>query len=173
MPVHGSKKGFTLIEYIVYLAVFSALSIATISMILGLIEVSRKASALQDIHDNARVTMETLAQEIRQAKSIYTPTSILGSNPGQLSLETKNYVSSGDPHTYVDVYIDGSSIYIKREGQEATRLTSKNVHVKNLTFTPLNQASTPALRITLILEAPSFPGSVHAFITTLSLRPQS
>lgn len=169
----GSKQAFSLIEYLVYLAVFSLLAITIASLTVQFINVAKKTIALREIQDSARGAMETITEEIRQAKGVYTPTSVFAATPGQLSLETKNNLPAQETSTYVDFYVDGGGIYIKRENQNPARLTSKNVTVQTLTFLLLNQATTPALRIQVSLQSSDLPGSSFTFTTTASLRPQS
>lgn len=166
-------KAFTLIEYLIYVALLTILTLTVASLLAQFIALTKKTIALREIQDSARTALALMAQEVKQAKGIYTPTSVFGTSPGQLSLETKNDLPAQELSTYVDFYVDGQGIYQKHEGQNPTRLTSKNVQIKNLTFTLLNQASIPGVRIGLSLQSNDFPGSSFPFTLTVSLRPQS
>lgn len=162
--------GFTLVEYLIYIALFSVVAIAITSLAVQFIQVSRETNALKEIEENARIVMDALSQEIKQATSIYSPTSVFGVNLSQISLETKTSLPPQETATYVDFYLDGNGIYRKREGETATRLTSQDVEVTNFTVLLLSQAQTPALRIDLSLDSKGLSGEPFSFATTVSLR---
>ena len=87
--------GFTLAEILVYIAVLSLIMLAVSSLFLWVSRTSSKAKAIKETLDNARRVMRVITYEIREARSIYTPTSVLDISPGQLSLETTKYLPEG------------------------------------------------------------------------------
>ena len=60
-----ANKGFTLLEMIVSLWVFSTVMLISTSAFLSLISVERRAAALVNIQDNLRFALEVMAKEIR------------------------------------------------------------------------------------------------------------
>jgi prepilin-type N-terminal cleavage/methylation domain-containing protein len=148
-----ANKGFTLTEVLIYSAILAIISLVVlvfINQLLGVNETTRRA---RESTDNARRSIDTIAQEVRHAESVYTPTSSFGSSPGQLSLETTRDVPANEETTYVDFYVDNQQLFVKREGQNAQLLTSEKVRVTSLTFTNLVGATTwPAVRISLTVE---------------------
>lgn len=168
------QTGFTLTEVLIYsaiLAIVSLVVIVFINQLLGINETTRRA---REATDNARRSLDTIAQEIRHAESVYLPTSTFGSSPGQLSLETLRDVPADEVSTYVDFYIDNEQLFIKREDQGTQRLTSEKVRVTNLTFTNLTGATTwPAVRIAITVEYKdpiSGPKNQVSMTTTAVLR---
>jgi type II secretory pathway pseudopilin PulG len=147
------KSGFTLIEVLIYstiLVVIAFIIVSFVNQILGVSETSRR---LRESTDNARRALDTITQEIRHAESLYEPTSILDSNPGQLSLDTIRDLPSGETNTYTDFYLDNGALYMKKEGNPTQLLTSEKVKVTNLTFSNLEGLTTrPAIRVTITLE---------------------
>ena len=169
-----NQKGFTLVEVLVYsaiLAVVSLVVIVFINQLLGVNETSRRA---REATDNARRSLDTIAQEIRHAQGLYSPTSVFVTNPGQLSLQTTRDLPSGHDATYVDFYVDNEQLFLKREGQNAQLLTSEKVKVTNLTFTNLNGATSwPAIRIAITVEyrdPVAGPKNQVSMVTTAILR---
>ncbi len=148
-----SNRGFTLTEVLIYtvvLAIISLVVLVFINQLLGINETSRR---VRESTDNARRVIDTVAQEVRHAESLYTPTSTLGSSPGQLSLETTRDVPTDHDTTFVDFYVDNQQLFMKREGESAERITSEKVKVTNLTFTNYNgSTSWPAIRISVTVE---------------------
>lgn len=129
-----NKKGFTLMELIVYIAIFAILMLVVSSFVLGLIKVNTKYQTKREVAENAMNIMKTLSYEIQQASSIYTPTSALGSSPGQLSLETTLNLPTDEKRTYIDFYLDSENLYLKREGVDPLKLNSANTKITNLVF---------------------------------------
>lgn len=147
------KKGFTLIEMLAYVALM-VLAIATIAAFVSwLVKINSYAQINATVLENAKSAMGMMAQEIRHAESVYTPTSVFGVHPGQLSLETARNAPAGEDTAFVDVYADSERLYVKRESAAETLATSERTRVTNLVFTHLYPTSTiPAVRIELTME---------------------
>lgn len=146
------QKGFTLIEVLVYatlLAIISLVVLLFVNQLLGVNETTRRT---RESLDNARRSLETIAQEIRHADSIYTPTSVFGTSPRQLSLATTRDLPDDENLTFVDFYVDAGSLYLKREGQSDQLLTSEKVKVTNLTFVNNSTGGGDAIRISITIE---------------------
>lgn len=171
-----SNQGFTLIEMVIYvatLAIVAGVILVFLFQALGVNETSRRT---REAVDNAKRALDVIAQEIRHASSVYTPTSIFGTNPGQLSLETVRDLPADEVATYVDFYIDNQRLYIKRESQSNFLVTSEKVRVTNLTFTNLSgTAYNPSVRVQITVEydaavSGSAPKNAVTLSTTASLR---
>ena len=98
------KKSFTLIEVLIYIAVLAIIVSVASSFFLWVIRANTKTKAMREVLDNTRRAMEIMTYEIKEAESIYVPTSTFDSHPGQLSLETKNI--------YQKVKLQATSIFI-------------------------------------------------------------
>lgn len=146
-----NKNGFTIVELIIYIAVFAIL-ITTITLFaLSFIEAATKSRIKKEVTLGTYSAMKAMVYEIKRANSVYTPTSVFGSHPGQLSLETSQELPEGEQATYIDFYLDSDRLYLKREGQNPQLLISENLKLTNLEFEYL--ASTPeSVRIDLTLE---------------------
>jgi type II secretory pathway pseudopilin PulG len=168
-----TKRGFSLIEYLVYITIFSILTLSFLAFVGRFFPLVREASALREVQDNAQTVREVLSQEVTQALSIYTPTSVFATSSSQLSLETKNSLPDNENTTYVDFYLDNSSLYLKREGQAASRITSQNITVDEFTVLLLSQASIPAVQVTFSLNEPSLGEGPIPFTFSISLRPNT
>ena len=169
-----NSKGFTLPEVLVYSVILAIISLVVLVFINQLLGVNETTRRVREATDNARKSLDTIAQEVRHADSVYTPTSSFGSSPGQLSLETTRDTLADEDTTYVDFYVDNQQLFIKRESQEAQRLTSEKIKVTSLTFTNLVGATTwPAVRIAITVEYKdpiSGPTNKVSMTTTAVLR---
>lgn len=146
------KKGFTLLEVLVYITVLAIVMVAISSFLLWAIKVNAKTKVMRETLDNAGRAMEIMVHEIKEAENIYEPTSIFSSHPGQLSLETKKYLPAGETSIYIDFYICDNRLCLKKESQDPVVLTSDSVEINNLTFTRVVTGQMSSVQINLEVD---------------------
>ena len=167
----NNHRGFTLIELIIYLGVLTIIVIVVSSFLLWMVRSTTKAKVVRDTASNARRAMNIMAQEIREADSLYTPTS----SSTQLSLQTSRNTPAGETTTYIDFFLCGNSLCLKRESANPVSLTSGNVLVTQLEFVEVTTSSVPSIQISLRIDYKN-PGNkvdLEAFFaatSTVSLR---
>lgn len=164
------KKGFTLIEMLVFLAIFTLVMSAVAAFLVWTVRGNVKSRAVREAIDNGRRALETITYEIRSASVLYTPTVA----SSQISLETAAGAAAGEVTTYVDIYRCGTRVCIKREGQLPTALASEAVEVTNLAFRQIG-TTTPAVEVGLSLRyknplAWTSEQAVFSATTTAALR---
>lgn len=170
------KKGFTLMEALIYIGVLAIIISAVSSFFLWITRSNTKVRAMRETLDSARQAMEIMSHEIKEAKSIYTPTSIFSTSTSQISLETTKYLPEGENRTYVDFFLCEKRLCLKKEGQNPITLTLDNVEVKSLEFNQVATTSTiPSIQIVLRVDykAPAERAEYQAsvkLISTVSLR---
>ncbi len=143
-----SGAGFSLIEVLVYVGVLSIILAAIFSFLTWSVHSSAKAKVMKETSDNARRAMQIMIYEIKEARNIYLPTS----TSTQLSLETFHYLPGGERTTYVDFYLCGTQLCLKKESQNPIALTSDKVEVSNLAFTRVVTDQTPSVQIELKID---------------------
>jgi len=164
-----NKNGFTLIELIIYAAVFAIMAIILTLFVFNLIGVQAKIKISKEVSENSQRAMEIMLQEIRNAQGVYTTTSAFKSHPGQLSLITTRDTPTGEQTTYIDFYLDNNNrLCLKREGAEGKAMVSENIKINNLVFNYLTTNSAKSIRIELSATyiQPS-PKSAYQATTTL------
>lgn len=169
------QQGFTLIEMLVYIGLLAVLLTVLTQAGSHIIRQTAHTQLTAQVLGNARGALEDIGREIRHGSGLYTPTSVFGTYPGQLSLATQENAPADEAGTYVDFYIDDERLYRKREGATAELLTSEQVKVTNLVFTHLNVSNDPAVRIELTVEPAASSTNAEAqtsvtLFTTVSLR---
>jgi len=159
-------------EILVYIGVLSVIIVAISSFFLWAIRSNTKTRVTRETLDNSRRSMEIIIYEIKEAQSVYTPTS----SSSQLSLETTHYLPQGEKISYIDFYLCGTQLCLKKESQSPIALTSERVEVKNLFFTQVATTSTlPSIRVSLTIDyknpsnLPEYQASVN-LSSTASLR---
>lgn len=139
------NKGFTIVELLVSLAIFSMILFVLISSFLATNASSIKLKSDIEASENARKTLDEMAYEIRSAESIYTPTT----TTNQLSLETLRYTPVGENDTYIDFFLCGTAVCLRKDGQAPVSLTSDAVKVTNLTFLQILTGAVPSIQINM------------------------
>ncbi|XOB41273.1 MAG: type II secretion system protein J [Candidatus Nealsonbacteria bacterium] len=169
-------RGFTLTEILIYISVSSIIVLAISSFFLWANRSNVKIKASKEVLNNSERVIETIVYEIKHAQSIYSPTSVFSSSTGQLSLETENYAQTGEETSYIDFFICGNQVCLKKENQNPTGLTSEKVKVDSLKFFQVNTStSTDSIQINLEIsyiapsDKPEYQASVNT-TSTVSLR---
>jgi prepilin-type N-terminal cleavage/methylation domain-containing protein len=171
-----NDKGFTLVEILIYIAVLAVIILTVSSFFLWATRSNSKTKATGEVLTSSRRALAIMAQEIREAKSVYTPTSVFAATSGQLSLETTKYLPAGESTSYIDFYLCGTQLCQKKESQNPVALTSERVEINNLFFNQILTTSTlPSIQISLKVDyknpgnLPEYQASIEA-TTTASLR---
>lgn len=161
------SKGFTLVELLVYIAIFAILITTVTLFAIAFIKSTTRGRIKNEVTLGAYSAMKAMIYEIKRANNVYTPTSVFDSHPGQLSLETGQELPGGEEITYLDFYLDSDNeLYIKRESQDAQILISENLKVTNLEFKHLDSGS-ESVQINLTLEYDT-PASEYQYSYSLT-----
>ena len=164
------KQGFTIMETVVYVSVLAIIIGAVISLLVWTVKIQKKTKAIQEVTDNARVAMRIVSQEIKEAKDIYLPTSVLNSDLGQLSLETGKYLDLGETSSFLDFYICEEALCFKKEGENSMALTSDKIKVNKLKFIEVITNNRKSVEIELSLESKNDNQASIELISAASLR---
>ena len=149
---HEIKEAFTLVEVLVYTAVFVIIMVAVSSFLLWAIQLQARSNAMREVLENTERVMNRMVFEIRGAMGIYWPTT----TSTQLSLQTPRYLPPDETFSYIDFFICENRLCLKKEPQNPptltppVALTSDNVEITNINFLEVATASsTPSMQITL------------------------
>lgn len=161
---HANQKGFSLLEVVVSIAIFSFILLATISFIFWMQASSAKTKAQGQTQENAKRALDVIAYELRGAQSIYTPTT----TQSQLSLETPRYAQGGQPSAFIDFFLCGQSLCLKKESQEPVAITSESVAVTALAFTNIANGTSSSVQISITVSNKN-PANQPADASTVTL----
>lgn len=175
----GNHFGFTLIELLIYSALLVMIGVVAVAFFIQVVNVTETSRRSRESLDNARRVVDVIAQEVRHAASVYTPTSVLDVGSGQISLETTRDLPNDEESTYVDFYLDDERVYIKRESQTDQLITSEKVRITQLRFSLLADppAGDPAAKtaVQIVVTAQYFdpirgPSNEVTLTSTATLR---
>ena len=167
-PLSSRKDGFTLIELIVAIGVFSTIVSIAVGGFVSALRTQRQTVALIAANSNASLTMEQMAREIRAGFDFCLPGQCIGTS----ELSFKN--AAGDVVTY---RLNGVSGAVERGiSGNFSPLTAENVSIRYLHFVLSGNDSRDGLspRITVSMGVSSkelgVAGSVVNIQTTVSAR---
>lgn len=110
-PVRKLTSGFTLIELIVSIAVFSIIVLAAVDMMVSVFRAQAKAIAIKDVLDNARFSLELMSRELRTSTNM-AYTTVPPPNCPRNGLQFTSY-NQGSPQErfYYWEDTDGDSVF--------------------------------------------------------------
>lgn len=145
----SSSRGFTFVEAIAYIAVLAIIVMAVFLFLVWMAQLHTKNVVLRETLENAERAMDSILLEAREAEGLYTPTS----TATQLSLATNRHVPSSETNTYIDFFLCGERICMKKELEYPIALTADDIRITNLEFRQVaTSADFPSLYVTLTAE---------------------
>jgi Tfp pilus assembly protein PilW len=160
--------GYSIVEIIIYIAVFSVLVTVVMNSFIVLTSFYNQNRTHHDLLENGNSVMERLSREIRKANSVRTGTSTFGTSPGVLDLEnfvdvtTSTYVKFGSNNGTLDLYINNTNI---------GNLLAPNIEVESLIFRKITTTNSTAIKIELTLkDTKDAKNLVEKFYSTIILR---
>ncbi|MCF7845500.1 MAG: type II secretion system GspH family protein [Candidatus Pacebacteria bacterium] len=117
------QKGFTLIEFLIYIGIVVFLMSSLTFISLNVLRVRAKINAIDRVSRNTEMAMNTITNMVQNAKSV-------NSAGGSLNLEI--YQSHNDPTVFT---LSDGKIMMSRGGRVAVPITTEGVEVTDLTFT--------------------------------------
>ncbi len=94
MHTFTQKNGFTLIEIIVSMAIFSVVAVVALSALVKIVSANKKAQTLLDSVTNLNFALDSMTREMRVGSTYYCSDSYVGKNGSNLSKQTCDGTSS-------------------------------------------------------------------------------
>lgn len=121
-------SGYTLIELVIYTALFVILSLGVVSVLWVLAGGWEQARVQRLLSQSGTTALERVLHEVRLAKAIRQGESTFNANPGTLSLDT--YTDpTGDVETAIKFFIQNDQLMVQEDAGAAAPLTPNTVQV--------------------------------------------
>jgi len=148
------QSGYTIIELLIYLAVFGLLSVVLINTVLLTGRAFRDARVSRAGNAAAGEALERMIREIRFADSLDEGASVFDASPGILKL------NSIDPFTEtaqtITFALNGGRITIKKNTEAPVDLTPSNIAVTNFVFRRVVSDKSQAVKIEITVGGVNF-----------------
>lgn len=162
------KNGYSLMEMLIYLAIFTMLSILVINSLITVMTSFSTTRTNRDLLESGSTAIERISREIRQAKTVDTTNSTLGSSPGVLQLNSTD--GSGNA-LLVKFMVSSGALNMYTGGTLKDNLLGQNITVNNLVFRRISTTNGEAVKIELTLQDNSSKTTKTAnFYDTIILR---
>lgn len=151
----NQEKGFTLIEFVVYTALFGLIIVFLFQFMLSVVSHQGRGKIREAVISNTTHVANTIDSEIRRAYGIYDPVSQFGVSGGHLSLATRGSLPSGESETYTDIYLSSDNkVCVKKESTGVVCITTPDVVVTQLEFQKitLSDGSESGIQTKLTIE---------------------
>lgn len=162
------KKGFTLVEVVLYMTFVAFFSIVAINGVMTLTRVFAEFHVTRDMNSTAVTIMDRINREIRLAYDVDQGQSSLATNPGVLFLNT----TATTTDTNIEFSVDAGRVKVREGGVDAGYLGSQHVNVDILIFDIIANTYSQAIKTRLELTANFSNGDTktRTFYSTTILR---
>ena len=150
MRSNRTQSGFSLIEAVVYIALFILLSVTTMTSLFDTVRAFNHLHITRDINDTSVLIMERLTYDIKRAISIDMANSTFGTTPGRLTLSVMN--ASGTPMT-VEYYVQNNLLRVRESGVDKGALVFASTQIDGLVFSLINTGNTTGVKTALHLRS--------------------
>lgn len=125
--IKTNKKGFTLVEFLFYIALFSVFFVGLFTMLQIFYDNRADNNIRLEVEQNGLIISQIISQEIRNAQGIIHPS--LNQSDDYLSLES--YESQRSP---IIISLNNNQILYSEGASFSDNLSSKRVEISNLVF---------------------------------------
>jgi len=129
----NQKAGFTLIEIIVAVGIFSIVMVMAISAVLSIVSANKKAQSLSSVINNLNFVFESMVRDLRTGTE-YSSCGLSGSGIDNVITDCIGFKSSQEDGSRVEYELSGKSI-TKRVDGDPIALTADEVAIDHLLFT--------------------------------------
>ena len=132
------KKGFTIIEVLIYIAIATMLLFSLSSFIISVVDLRERAKVVNEIEQQGAQLMDTITRILREADSINSPTP--GTFADNLSL------SISEPAKNPTVFnLSNQILQITQGFASPENLSNNSVLIEDLKFINLSYPDTPGI----------------------------
>ncbi len=126
--VLSSARGFTIIELLIFSAIFSIVAITFLTLLVSSVQVQTRQNAAAEVNQQSQLLLDTIQYYVNSSALIE-----MASDAASTTLKLRMSSSTVDP-TYI--YMTGGTVYLKQTDSGTEQpLTSNKVIVSDLSFT--------------------------------------
>lgn len=142
---HTHEHGFTLVEMIVAIGLFSVVMLVSVGALLALINANRKAHALQSVMNNLNITLDGLVRATRMGSTYHCggsgtspPLAAADCSEGDSTFAFEPYGNTSVDQPWIYSFAQDENgtgrIYKSENGQTAVAITAPEVSIEDVKF---------------------------------------
>ncbi len=143
-----TKKGFSLVETLVYLALLVLMLLGVVNTLTALVSSYRKVSAVRAIETSAINSMDRILRETKDATGIDSALSSFNVTSGALALYGLDANGSSTPMKFA---LSGGRIVLYENNISLGPITSEDVNVTSLVFRQYSTTTSSAIKVEMIM----------------------
>ncbi len=160
----GTDRGFSLIEALLYVAIFSTFILGIAGFSSNLLAVRSRTQALLEVNEQGAAALRVIAQTLRNASLVNSP--IPGNAGSSLSLVTADLATS--PTVFSE---DGGVLSVSEGSGNPIALTNNKVIASDVSFLNLSNPGTPNIvKIRFVLTSVALRPFTAVFEGSAALR---
>jgi len=159
LSIFKNKKGYSMVELMIYLALLITVSVLVVDNIISLFKNYSIVKSNQEIEYNAINILDKLTRDTRRSKNVILNQSSFEIPQGAVALNTASNT--------IKFYLEDNKIKYMQDGNFVDNLSTKSVTVNNFKIYYISSTSTEAIRVELGLNIKSL---YKNFYTTIQLR---
>ncbi|MFA7315587.1 MAG: hypothetical protein WC059_02175 [Candidatus Paceibacterota bacterium] len=141
--------GYSVIEILIYVALFATLSIAVINSYTVVLASFGATRVNRELLEAGSTIMERMSREVRQATSVDVTSSVLGSSLGVLQLNTTDTAGYVTTSKFI---IENGLLNMYTGGSLVGSLSGAHVSITNLIFRKITTTEGEAIKIELTIQ---------------------
>lgn len=167
MSLLNNKKGFSVIELLIYIAILGMFLAVVMSSMISITKSYATIKSARSIHASAISSYERLANEIRGAKRVELGSSVLNLHPGVLTIVRDT--AGGESISVFN--IENNLLTISVDGNKEGTLTKDDSTITNLVFRYFNGTNGGAIKIEMTIQSTHGNATqTESFSDTFTLR---
>ena len=168
MIMKRKQGGYSLIELVIYIALFAVLSVVLVKSLVTVMRTYGTSKRYRALQNNGELVMERITRELREGTT--ATTSSCATTIGTLSIASTDASSTSHTNAFA---VQNGIVQLTTDGGTANNISTSEVSATALTFCPITTATTTAVKVTLTLNTLANSNSTSAsFYSTIILRGQ-
>jgi len=121
-----NRSGFTLVELLVYVAIFSIIAVLFLAILTSMLGLQARQSAAAEVLGQSQFLLQTIQRHVEESSLID-----MTADTSTSTLRLRKSATSTDPTV---IYLSAGGVYVSEAGGTAVLLTSNKVVVSDLSF---------------------------------------
>lgn len=165
MAESNKQNGYSILELIVYISIFSLISIVLINSLITTMKTYARASSYRALQTNGDLVMERVSREIRKGTSVTS--SACDSTPGNLTITSTDEDNTTNTHTFS---VENGKLVLSVNGGTVEQISTDEIVINHLDFCKFTARNSTGVKIKLVLETTGGHKVSSTFYNSILLR---